>query len=136
MCIYMRWTRKKSFDDIDIKGQELSGLASDVDGQDDATKILKKMAHGLTVEGVNEQLDKIKQATRGCGITEKELELEAIPRGENWDIKFELRDWSKLDCLKQSVRGVLPSMPDTTKALMQQFLNQLQAERKDNSGNY
>lgn len=63
-----------------------------------------------------------------------ELVLEAIPRGENWDIKFELRDRSKLDCLKQSIKGVLPSMSDTTKALMQQFLNQLEAEKKENSG--
>jgi hypothetical protein len=130
----MRWTRKKSFDDIDIKRQERSGHAAAVDGLDDAKKTLAKMAHGLTVEGVNEQLEKIKLATRSCGIIEKELVLEAIPRGKNWVIKFELKDRSKRDYLKQSIKGVLPSMPDTTKALMQQFLNQLEAEKKGNSG--
>ena len=35
------------------------GLAADVEGLDDAKKMLAKKAHGLTVEGVVAQLRKI-----------------------------------------------------------------------------
>jgi len=40
------------------KVKKISGLAADVDGLDDATKTLNKMAYGLTVEGVNQQLER------------------------------------------------------------------------------
>lgn len=84
-------------------------MGIEVDGLDDAIRETERLAHGLTVEGVNEECNKIKRAANDCGIKEHELVLEAVPRGEEWDIKFELKDRSKLDCFKQAVRKILPS---------------------------
>jgi hypothetical protein len=54
------------------------------------------------------------------------------PRGKEWDLKFELKDGSKVDCVKQAIRKVMPFMPETSKAIFEQFLKQLEEDRLRN----
>jgi len=96
---------------------------------DRSIKIEGDLAPGLTVVGINEYLEKVKQAARECGIMERgELELEAIRHGEGFEIKFELRDRSKADCIKEAIRRVMPSVPVNTRAIFERVLGQLADE--------
>lgn len=99
------------------------------EGPSSAIRITGDLARGLTVVGLNEYCEKVKQAARECGIKEMgELELEAVSLDKEFDIKFELRDYSKADCMKEAIRRVLPSMPGTTRAVFEQILIQLANE--------
>jgi hypothetical protein len=53
-----------------------------IEGLDEAMKNISRMAHGLTVQGVNEECNKIKQAAKKCGLNPDSVTLEAVPNGK------------------------------------------------------
>lgn len=104
-------------------------MGIEINGLDGTIKMTEDLAQGLNVDAINEYCEKVKQAARECGITERgELELEAFPRGKEFEIRFELKDRSKADCIKEAIRRVMPSMPVTTRDVFEQILKQLEDE--------
>jgi len=100
-----------------------------VDGLDEAIEMTEALSRGLTVEGINEYCGRIREAAKDCGVIEGELELEAVPRGKEFEIKFNLSDRSKFDCIKQAIERVMAFMPITTKAFFEQILKQIEDEK-------
>lgn len=100
----------------------------EVEGLDEAIKHLDGIAHGLTLEGVNEECDKIKLAAKKCGITSNDVYLEAVPNGKDFEIKAELKDPSKMDCLKRAIKEAMANMPDPTKFMFENLLEQMEKD--------
>lgn len=104
----------------------------EVRGFDEAIRDLKKMEYGLSVAGINSYCERIKKVAIGCGIERGMLILEAEKDlDNNINIKCELKDGSKKDCLKQAIRDVLPSMPITTKPLFEGLLAKMEEDDQD-----
>jgi len=100
-----------------------------VDGLDASIGMTEAISRGLPVEDINEYCGRIREAAKDCGINEGELEIEAVPRGKEFEIKFNLSDRSKFDCIKQAMERVMAFMPITTKAFFEQILKQIEDKK-------
>ena len=95
----------------------------EISGYDETLAMLERMKKGLTEEGINEYCSKIKAvANSKCGISDSEITLQAKKVDKEITIEFRMKDQAKLDCFKEAVRSVLPSMPITTKPLFEQLI--------------
>ncbi|MGC1425743.1 MAG: hypothetical protein WA833_03475 [Nitrosotalea sp.] len=98
----------------------------EIHGYDEAIKQLEEMQYGLTEGGMNEYLSDVKkQAYEICGLKEEEITLKAVKNGDKITIDFSMKDRTKLECVKNAIEKVLPSLPITTKPLFEQMVIQI-----------
>lgn len=104
----------------------------EIQGYDEILEQLQKMQYGLTEEGLNEYLSDVKkQASEICGLTTDDLTLNAVKENMDISIAFNLKDSKKLECVKNAIERVLPTLPITTKALFEQLVIQIKKKMEE-----
>jgi len=100
-------------------------MAFEVKGSDE----MKKMILGLTEEGLNEYCDRVKAiGARECGLVNDDLTLQAKKIGKEVAIDFNIRNHSKMPCIKKSLQEVLRNIPVTSKPFFEELIKQMEGQ--------